>query len=147
MRRIDRLICLCLALFSVGCGLGSAKLRPADGALWPCDSGPHCVSSRDREAGHAIEPLRYEGSPAAAHARLLDVLAQAPDIEVVEVRDDYVYAQAVTRWMRFVDDMEFHFVPDARQIELRSSSRIGYYDFQVNRERLEHIRRRFAELP
>lgn len=136
-----------LALLSAGCGLGTANLRPADSALQRCDSGPHCVSSRNREARHAIEPIHYRGATDAARRQLLAVLATLPDIEVIETRDDYVYAQAVTRWMRFVDDLEFRFVPDTRLIELRSSSRIGYYDFQVNRRRLEEIRRRFAEAP
>lgn len=46
--------------------------------------------------------------------------------------------------MRYVDDVEFLLDPARSRIDVRSSSRIGYYDFQINRERIEDIRRRFA---
>ena len=42
--------------------------------------------------------------------------------------------------MRFVDDVEF--VVDASQglIQVRSASRLGYKDFDVNRNRIETVR-------
>jgi len=42
--------------------------------------------------------------------------------------------------MRFVDDTEFMLDTENKLIHLRSASRLGYRDFNVNRERLESIR-------
>jgi uncharacterized protein (DUF1499 family) len=42
--------------------------------------------------------------------------------------------------------LEFCIDNDLRIIHVRSSSRVGYYDFGVNRRRVERIRARFAAL-
>ena len=71
----------------------------------------------------------------------------APGIEVVEQRPDYLYAQAQTRWLKFVDDLEFWVNPASGVIELRSASRIGRKDFGVNRQRVEAIRAAYLAQP
>jgi len=43
----------------------------------------------------------------------------------------------------FVDDVEFHLDRESRAIQMRSASRVGYWDFGVNRRRLEGIRKKF----
>jgi uncharacterized protein (DUF1499 family) len=143
MRTATLIPLLVASLALAGCGLGRANLRPAGGALAACDSGPHCVSSSNHQPRHAIDPITFEGPLPAARERLLAVLRQMPRVEIIEVTADYVHAQATTRWMRYVDDLEFRL--RGQTIELRSSSRIGYYDFEVNRQRLEAIRRRFTD--
>ena len=42
--------------------------------------------------------------------------------------------------MRFVDDVEFWYDPAAQSIAVRSASRIGRKDFEVNSARIEAIR-------
>ncbi len=44
--------------------------------------------------------------------------------------------------MRFVDDLEARLDIDAGLIHMRSASRTGYYDFNVNRKRVEQIRKK-----
>ena len=51
-----------------------------------------------------------------------------------------MYAQARTRWLGFVDDLEFWSNPAAQAIEMRSASRLGREDLGVNRQRIEAIR-------
>ena len=41
------------------------------------------------------------------------------------------------------DDVEFLFSSDQSVIEVRSSSRVGYYDFGKNRRRIEDVRKRW----
>jgi uncharacterized protein (DUF1499 family) len=41
-----------------------------------------------------------------------------------------------------VDDVEFWFDAAAKTIHFRSASRSGYYDFGVNRKRMEELRRK-----
>jgi len=42
--------------------------------------------------------------------------------------------------MKFVDDIEFLLDTANQQVQVRSASRLGYRDFDVNRERVEAIR-------
>lgn len=93
---------------------------------------------------HIIAPLKFSGDSKAAMARLATVVAAMPGARIVESRPDYLYAEFQTRWLKFVDDVEF--LPDqSRQvIDMRSASRLGRKDFGVNRKRLEQVRARFG---
>ncbi|MGQ0620038.1 MAG: DUF1499 domain-containing protein [Panacagrimonas sp.] len=133
----------CIALS--GCGLGSANLRPAAGPLAGCDGGPHCVSSQSKNQDRRIAPISYSGTREEARRHLLAVLGATPRLKLVASTPDYVHAEITTRLMRYVDDVEFLFSPTQPSIDVRSSSRIGYYDFQTNRDRIEDIRVRFTE--
>ncbi len=127
-----------------------ADLGVRDGRLKPASGTRNSVSSQAAETTGAgaeyarIEPLRFEGGGAEAMARLRAILASTPGARIVQERPDYLYVQFTTRWLRFVDDAEFYLAPGARQIELRSASRLGREDFGVNRQRIESIRARLA---
>ncbi len=88
-----------------------------------------------------IDPLPWrQGGPAVSMQALVRVLQAKPGIRVIGQTPDYVYAQARTRWLGFVDDLEFWVHPGAGVIELRSASRLGREDFGANRARIESIR-------
>ena len=133
---------LASALLVAACGLGTATLRSADGRLAPC-TGPHCVSSTETRPDYRADPLRYSSSQQDAHAHLLEILKGLPRTQVIADRGDYVYAQVTTPVMRYVDDVEFVFSAPG-VIDLRSSSRLGYYDFGANRNRIDLIRAMFT---
>lgn len=59
----------------------------------------------------------------------------------------YLHAEARTRLLRFVDDVEFHLRPADGEIAMRSASRLGYSDLGANRRRLERLRAALAEAP
>lgn len=138
--------------------LGLLKGRPPhdrgvrDGRLAPPSKTPNSVSSQadlhdaQRYAVDyaRIEPLRFAGDGTAAMQRLLRIVAAMPGAQVIEARPDYLYAQFQTRWLKFVDDVEFWLPPSERVLHVRSASRIGRKDFGVNRARIEAIRARFA---
>ena len=90
-----------------------------------------------------IDPLRYDGDAAQAMPRLLGVLQKLPGATIVEARPDYTYVQFTTRWLRFVDDVEFLLAPGEGVIHVRSASRLGREDFGTNRRRIEMIRAAF----
>ena len=122
------------------CGLGSPELRGADGQLAPCPPAPHCVSSL-AEGEQRIAALGYADSAAAARERLARTLAGLPNYALLGNQDDYIHASYTTGLMRYVDDLEFVFPPGAPgRIEVRSSSRLGYYDFGANRAHVEQVR-------
>jgi len=144
-----------LALVGVAAGqIGLLQGRPPadlgvrDGRLKAPSATANSVSSQallwpGREAAQ-IEPLPLRGSGPETIARLKSVVEAMPGAKVVEVRGDYLYAQFTTRLMKYVDDTEFWFDPVAGVVQVRSASRLGEKDFNVNRERVEAIRLRLA---
>jgi uncharacterized protein (DUF1499 family) len=64
---------------------------------------------------------------------------------ITEASDSHIRAQFKTRFFRFVDDVEFFFDDDSRLVHFRSASRVGYYDFGLNRRRMQKISRRYTE--
>ncbi len=63
------------------------------------------------------------------------------DASIVEESPIYIRSEFTSKLFGFIDDVEF-FIDDAKKIlHIRSSSRIGYTDFGVNRRRVENIRK------
>lgn len=121
----------------------STSVSGAPASLAPCPKTPNCVASQAADAGHFVEPLRFSDAPEQAWARLKSVLSVRPRTRIVEASADYLHAEATSRWLRFVDDVEFLMQADQGLIQVRSASRVGYGDFGVNRRRIEAIRRAF----
>ncbi|MBL8384671.1 MAG: DUF1499 domain-containing protein [Burkholderiales bacterium] len=116
------------------------------GSFKPCSWKPNCVCSTadpKADAGHFIEPLGFDGDPAAAWQRLAAIVKAAPRVNVVTENSGYLHAEFSSRTMGFVDDVEFALDAAGRRIHARSASRLGVRDFGVNRARVEGIRARF----
>jgi uncharacterized protein (DUF1499 family) len=119
-------------------------LGVTDGRLSKCPRSPNCVSSQADDKRHAIEPFRYQEALTEARGRLVVILKAMPRSNVVTVHEDYVHAEFRSRLFGFVDDLEFSLDEDRKIIDLRSASRTGYYDFGMNRKRMERIRSQFT---
>ena len=115
-----------------------------DGRLSPCPDSPNCVCSNETSQTHDIAPLEFTDSSIQARERLLSVLEKYPGCQIVTADENYLRAEFRTRWLRFVDDVEFLIEPSQNVIQVRSASRIGYSDLGTNRERIETIRQKFA---
>jgi uncharacterized protein (DUF1499 family) len=102
------------------------------------------MSSDASDEGHHIAPLSLTGDPADAWQALVRYLEAAAEYTIVERDEGYLRAEARTRLLRFVDDVEFHLRPDAGEIAMRSASRVGYSDLGANRRRLERLREALA---
>lgn len=111
-----------------------------DGALEPCPSSPNCVSSQATDEAHFIEPFKYETDFEAARAALVRALADAPGVSITVDELRYIRAEARTRILGFVDDLEFFFPEGESIIHVRSASRVGRSDLGVNRRRMEKLR-------
>ncbi|MBM7094472.1 DUF1499 domain-containing protein [Bacillus sp. H-16] len=106
----------------------------------------NCVSSLDGEAKkHATDPLPYTGSGEKALQKLHDLLRETNDCEVVRSESYYLHCVFKTIILRFKDDVEFIINETNEVIDVRSASRIGHYDFETNRKRIEEIRQQFSE--
>jgi len=137
-------LCALVALLA-GCASGpvggiKSSTRSDATELAPCPTRPSCVVSRDDAGAHAVDALSFYGPSQNAMARLTDILSKMPRTRVITSNENYVHATAESRWLRFTDDVEFLLNPQSSRIEVRSCSRLGYYDFGVNRARVEAIR-------
>jgi uncharacterized protein (DUF1499 family) len=93
-----------------------------------------------------MDPISYTGSSKEAKSKLILVIKGMRGADVLAEREDYVHTTFTSTFVRFVDDVEFWLDDSAKLIHFRSASRIGYYDFGVNRRRMEVIRARFLEI-
>ncbi len=125
-----------------GCAANGA-LEVSD-TLPPCPASPNCVSSDATNELHGIAPLVVVGDFATAWHALLGYLQNEASYTVVTQAQDYIHAEARTRWLRFVDDVVFAARPEAGVIAVRSASRLGYSDLGANRKRIEKVRAALA---
>lgn len=117
-----------------------------NGQLSPCPDTPNCVLSQNSDENHAIEPIPYQGDESQAQALLLKVLSVVPNTRIIEQTDHYIRTEFKTNLMGFIDDGEFYFSPDQKIIHVRSASRLGESDLQLNHRRIEQIRLAMADL-
>ncbi len=110
--------------------------------LLPCPRlSLNCVCSRDDATGlHRVEPFTVSGDPLLAFARLKDLVAATARTVIITATEDYLHAACRTR-IGFIDDLECRLCLTDQVIHIRSESRIGIYDFGVNRRRVERLRR------
>ncbi len=116
---------------------GSLRLHPVKAKL------TNAVSSFELLGYHAIAPLAAR-DPKAAWAKLEKIVRASTGAKVITTEADYLYAEFTTKLLGFVDDTEFLLDAANQRIHVRSASRLGRKDFEVNRQRVESIRRQMA---
>jgi uncharacterized protein (DUF1499 family) len=115
--------------------------------LAACPRTSNCVSSMEIDPAHKVEPFTFADSPENAWSRLQSALMQYPRLQIVESRPDYLHAVAASKLFHFRDDVEFTLDAEHHLIDVRSASRLGSYDFGVNRRRVKNLRRLFMGWP
>ena len=113
------------------------------GRISPCPDKPNCVSSLSEDKDCRIEPLGYSGDLDQARERILGILKGVDRVKIVVSDKDYIHAEFRSALFRFVDDVQFYFPPGENIVHMKSASRTGYYDFGVNRKRIDWLREKF----
>jgi len=131
---------------------GFAGQRPdnlgvSDGRLASIDASKRNAVSSFARPPHDIEALAAGPDPTGRFKQLVTIVSTWPRATLIEQRPDYLRAEFRSRWLGFVDDVEFLLDPAAGLIHVRSASRLGYSDLGVNRERIEHLRAALAARP
>jgi len=112
------------------------------GKFAQCPEAKNCVSSQAGDEAHAIDPIEATGDIEVVTTKLTDVI-NAMGGKVVSVDGPYLWAEFTSKVFRFVDDVECFYDQEAGVIHVRSASRVGYYDFNANRKRVEELRQKF----
>ena len=120
------------------------NLGVTNGRFAACRRTPNCVSSQadpsDRE--HYIAPIPFRGDAMAAVRR---AVAAMPRATVISEKENYLYAEFRSKLLGYVDDVELFY--DGAAIQVRSASRLGRRDFNVNRNRVEQLRALITQRP
>lgn len=135
----------CWVLLMVNATTEANPAGPARARFAPCSPAPHCVSSQapETDSRHYVVPFRLDATPRDAMAALKKVVGAIPRTRLVTESADYLHYEFTSRVFKFVDDVEFHVDEAAKRVDVRSASRIGWWDGGVNRRRVEQIRAAF----
>ena len=80
------------------------------------------------------------GDPANYFERLKALVFQMPRTQVVTETGQYLHVVCRTS-LGFRDDLEFRLSAEERVVHVRAASRLApFWDFGVNRRRIEHLR-------
>lgn len=106
----------------------------------PCPKSPNCVISDESDTKHYIAPIEFKGHNIKAVNKSLVQAIKSLDGEIVENKDNYIKAKFYSKFLKFEDDTEFYIDKEKNVIEVRSAAQSGWYDFNVNRKRIEKLR-------
>lgn len=127
-----------------GLGLTEGKLKAPRSTPNSVSSQASLHPAHPRHQQAQIDPLLFKGDGQAALKRLAELVASLPGTNLMKQENGYLYFECRSRWLKFVDDLEFALDEGAQLIHVRSASRLGRRDFNVNRERVEAIRALFT---
>lgn len=132
------------------CLISCAGSRPTDLGVTadrfsPCPASPNCVCSDCDSIKHQIPPFVLALPAQQAWQTVGEQIAALPRTRIISVSDDYLHVECRSAVFGFVDDLELHLRPEEGIIAMRSAARLGYYDFGVNRQRLEALRTTLRE--
>ena len=116
-----------------------------NGQLRPCPSSPNCVSSLAHDGDHQVPALQLQVEPEQSWQQVNSIITALPRTRIVTVTNEYLHAECRSAVFGFTDDLELQLRPEEGRIEVRSLARLGYYDFGVNRKRVEQLRLKLHE--
>lgn len=137
-----------LIIFILGLGVVKNNTTPKglgvnNGKLSEISSKPNNVSSQTDVQEKYVEPLKFINDLATSKNKLISILGEYPDAEIIKNENNYLYVVFTTKTMKFKDDVEFYFDETSSQIHFRSASRVGKKDFGVNRDRYNEIAEKY----
>ena len=127
-------------------GVTSERLKAPSKTRNSVSSQAYLYTDHVQQQYASIEPLPFKNNHAAQSMQaLVATLKSMPGVTIVDASPNYIYAQASTKVLKFVDDLEFWVNPAKGVIDVRSASRLGREDFGVNRARVEAIRAVYSD--
>lgn len=111
---------------------------PSPPAIKPCPERPNCVSSLANDAPQRVSP--FWATREEDWQRLQQLLLALPRSQAIARSEHYLHVEIHSAILRFRDDVQLWYSPAKQRIDVRSASRLGHYDFGVNRQRIENLR-------
>lgn len=99
----------------------------------------------EKQSEKSVKPLIYETNRNDARIVIKQILVEPGNTIIKEESDDYIWVESRSKLLEFVDDLEVYFPEDEKVVHIRSASRLGYYDFGVNKKRVVDIYERIVK--
>lgn len=122
--------------FAARAGEESAKplsSRQINQETLSCPHPGNCVNSF---SSYGLEALVFEGNGEQAMLRLRTTLANFPEARIASSTSLYLEV-VFTTTTGFEDQIEFRIDEQSKRIDYRSRSKVGLYDFNKNRSRMQ----------
>lgn len=111
-----------------------------------CPSSPNCVCTLAEETGRKkMDALTYRAEMSEAKNALKEMVAGIGNTRLIEEGDAYLHFTFKTKLGGFIDDVEFEFNNDKKEITFRSASRVGWSDMGANKRRMKKISKMWAK--
>ena len=123
-------VLISLILVTIG---GAAIASEQSNELPKCVITTHCV--RENWKVRNVEE---------AFEKAAQIIADTPRTRIIERSDSYLHAEAETRWMHYIDDLEIKVLPEKANLQVRSESRVGIGDNGVNKKRIDDLAYRMS---
>ena len=81
-----------------------------------------------------------------AFTEIIQILENTPRLEIIQKEKNYVHAIATSRIMNFIDDIEIKNLKRDNIFQVKSFSRLGFYDLGVNKRRVQTLRFRLIDI-
>ena len=112
----------------------------------PCSWTPNCASSNGKPGeSKYIAPLKVKQGEKEPMARLKALVSKMGGAKLVVEQPFLLKYEFTTPTLKFIDDVQFVYIPTLNYVEMRSASRLGISDFGVNSQRLEAVRAAFEK--
>lgn len=136
-----------LLLFALG---KYSQTRPApglvSGSLSKCSATPNCVCSEYIEdISHYIKPIQHAQDDELTRISIASATIRAIGGTIHHETDEYITATFTSPLFGFVDDLEIRNDETLGILHIRSSSRVGYSDGGINRERIEIFKKNYHQ--
>ncbi len=96
--------------------------------LRPCIEISHC----------AIINIKSQ-NPSYLLKKSIPIIKNLPRTKIIYNDESYIKAEAKTKLMRFIDDIEIKALPEKSILQIRSESRWGVSDLGVNKKRIDYL--------
>lgn len=136
MSKLTAFVSLMLAALTATASEDGAKpptSRQVNQETLSCTHPGNCVNSF---SSYGLEALTFEGNGEQAMALLRATLATFPEATIVSSAPLYLEV-IFTTTIGFKDQIEFRIDEPSKRIDYRSRSKIGLYDFNKNRSRMQ----------
>ncbi len=95
---------------------------------------PECVVTT-----HCVRVNWVTNDPKLLFNNAVEAVTKTPRTKIVEQSDSYLHAEATSKWMHYVDDLEIQVISNKKILQIRSESRVGVGDKGVNKKRVEAL--------
>lgn len=119
--------------------LFSLSLYASENPITPCPDKPNCLSSLEK-GDQYFAPLVYNNKNLAELKTIIENVLKNDGAEIATKSNNALHAIYTSRVFRFKDDVWFYIDESNQTLHLKSASRTGHYDFNVNQKRLNRLK-------